>query len=217
MAEEMPQCPGCHIGCNLAKPQCGKGLKFVEMLAAGEELPERRGPGGPRGGKPGPGGPGGPKGEKKGGFAGPPNATIEMRMNHLAMIYNTIMPGILANKPAMQADDKTNILTWMGRTEGKMARAIMPERVRGIDADNLDATLAEMVEAGLVETVEVNGVEFYQQAAAGADAVKEYEKAHADSVAETFSMLTEDEIITLVTLSHKIMEANRPAGGPGPR
>ena len=37
-------CPACHFGCRLVKYQCGRGREFFELAAAGEEIPERRGP-----------------------------------------------------------------------------------------------------------------------------------------------------------------------------
>ena len=43
MPEELT-CPACHFGCKLANYQCGRGKEFYDIVAAGGELPERRGP-----------------------------------------------------------------------------------------------------------------------------------------------------------------------------
>lgn len=202
---ENVQCPGCHIGCSLARPQCGRGLGFAEKLARGEELPARRVPGGPKGG------PGGP-----GGKGGRPRPSGPMRDSHLVMLLTKIMPNVLGDIEGLQGSDGDNILAWLKRQEGKMTKAIMPERARA-NKETLDATLATLGEAGLVEVQSVNGVEFYAITAAGEERVEAQEQAQKTAVAQALEPLSDEERQTIVELCHKILEANRPAGGPGGR
>lgn len=204
---ENVQCPGCHIGCSLTAPQCGRGLGFAEKLANGEELPPRRIPGGPMGGagKPGPGGSGGP-----GPKGGRPKPSGPMRDNHLVMLLTKIMPNVLGSVEGLEADEPTNILTWLLRQEGKMTKAIMPERARATK-ETLDATLAALVENGLVEVVSVNGAEFYAITEAGKAQVEDQNLIQQTAVAKALAPLADDERQTIVELCHKLLEANRKA------
>lgn len=206
---QAPSCPGCHIGCSLAKPQCGRGLKFMDMLERGEEIPVRRMPGGPGG--PGHGGHGGPE---HGGKGERPAPNPRMRDNHLTMLLTKIMPHVLADASDPESDDQASILAWIERQEGKLSKAIMPERAR-VDKEALDANLSTLLDAGLVETVELNGTVFYTATESGKAQAQEREDAKQAATAKALESLSDDEREMLVQLCHKIMEANRPKGAPG--
>lgn len=85
----------------------------------------------------------------------------------------------------------------------------MPERIRGIDASALDAYLAELVDAGLLETEQLETGEYYVVTEAGRTAAKQIEQAQAQAVEQAFSALNEEELGTMVELSHKILSACR--------
>ena len=199
---DMPQCPGCHIGCNLANPNCGKGLGFALKFKAGEEIPERGGHGRPR--------PGADSG-------GPHGASPEMRRNHLAMLYTEIMPKVLGSMEGMKADDKTQILTWIKRMEGKMTKQVMGLRVQGIDTSALNGNLDELVADGLLTTTEIDGKTYYEITDAGCAVADKHEAAHRASVEKAFECLTDEGVSTLVELSHKIMDSIHPEDGFGAR
>ena len=85
----------------------------------------------------------------------------------------------------------------------------MPARIRGIGTSALDAYLAELVDAGLLETEQLETGEYYVVTEAGRTAAKQIEQTQAQAVEQAFSALNEEELGTMVELSHKILSACR--------
>ena len=181
---EMPLCPGCHIRCDLAAPQCGRGLRFKEALSRGEELPQR-------GGRRGPGGPGGAR----------PEPCVEQK---LQFMLTGMLPRVLQQGPE-EHDETTNILSWLMRQEGAMTYRIMPERARA-NADTLYETLEQMLYDGLIEDRYTDwGGQFYWITEAGMAEAKAVEQRKAAAVKEKFAALSDEEKEQLAELLEKLI------------
>ena len=198
-----PQCPGCHIGCSLADPQCGRGLRFRDAWQAGEEIPERRRPGGPgpqgapgpndgksaepKAGRPGPGGPGG----------------RQMDSNKKLMFLLTgIVPRALGE---LNGTDQDQILSWLTRQEGVMTYSVMPERAR-VDAAALYGNLEELLAVGYIRDEYSDwGTQYYWITDAGRAAAKRAEEERETAIKERFSALTDAEKQQLEELVGKLL------------
>lgn len=193
-----PQCPGCHIGCDLDDPQCGRGLKIRASWLRGEEIPQRRGPGGSGPGPDGPhpGGPGGPGGPGPRGPLSP-----EDKLNFL---LTGILPRKLEQQPGTE-DDKASILIWLTRQEGAMSYSVMPERAR-VNPDTLYANLEQLLEEGLIEDRYTEwGAQHYWITEAGRARAKQAEEQQRNAVRERYAALSDVEKEQLIELLEKLL------------
>lgn len=198
--EETPLCPGCHLTCSLDDPQCARGLdRFRPMWLAGEEIPQRRTPGGP--GPKGPKGPGGPKRppHPRGGN-GPSQSEL------LLFLLTEVTPRALGElKGSMQEQ----VLECLMRHEGGATYGVLLERIHG-DEQRVYTALEELLQSGGVEESYTDwGTQFYWIAPQGKERAAEAKAANKAAVEERMGVLTPKEQETLEELLSKILQAGR--------
>lgn len=195
---DAPRCPGCHMGCSLDEPQCARGLtRFKPMWLNGEELPQRRrpgGPGGPGGPAGGPGGPGGPGGKAP---------TQEGKLAHLLV---DVVPRVLG---AALGGDRERVLSWLVRQEGGISYRIMSERT-GVEPRALYRVLEELLaEELIVDDYSQRGAQFYWITPAGRRAAEQASEEQDRAITAAFSSLSSEEKQQLEALIAKILEGAR--------
>ena len=208
LAEKLdaPTCPGCHIGCSLYDPQCGRGLRFRDAWQAGEEIPERRFPGGPGAGGPGAGGPGkppagGPGGPGAGGPIGPARFANDPDKK-LMFLLTGIIPRVLGS---LNGSDQAQILSWLTRQEGAMTYAVMPERAR-VNKDDLYENLEELLRKGFIEDRYTSwGTQYYWITEEGKREAQRLEEQGNQAIKQKFDALTGDEKQQLEDLLAKLL------------
>ena len=188
--EQAPTCPGCHMGCPLDDVQCVRGQGFAKKWQRGEEIPERRGPGGP-GGRPGPGGPGGLGGP--GAPNGPGGFSVERRLGFLMQI-------VPARVKQQGPDDAGRFMMMLARQGGGMSYRVLPEKGR-MPEDQLWDVVAMLERSDLLE--ERGGWVFLTEA--GQAEAKWHEDREKQATEEAFSALTDDEKEQLANLLEKLM------------
>ena len=177
-------CPACHFRCQLVKYQCGRGKEFYDLAAAGEEIPERRGP------MPTPS-------ERATCPDGKP--PVNDRVIHAANILSNRL-----NDLKLETGDRKVVLA-LGRAGSFMTLPILAHRMM-LSADELDPYLEEAQQNGFValETDE-RGYRIACLTDSGLEQAAVWKAERDEENSAFLSELSEEEKEELVVLIRKLL------------
>ena len=179
-------CPGCHFRCKLAKYQCGRGQGFYELVAAGEELPERRGHAAT-----------GERADEKGNGRFPSNARV---MHSLNILSNRVRD--------CRAETGERKLVLMLLHLGLFVSASFMPRRMSMSAEEFNRVLATALERGLVEEVtDERRVRIVRLTEAGKRQAAIWSVERDARTAEFLSPLSDEEKETLEGLVRKLIHS----------
>ena len=189
MVNETPVCPGCHFTCAIDDYQCARGEMFYERWKAGEEVPERRGPGRPPAG-------GMPKGILK--------PTSDERTMHLLHILEIALSD-LERESGSDAPER-RVVDCLMRHNQSASEFVITGRTNLAGAELGDAL--EQVEAQhLVERRQVQtGATFYALTDQGIEQAKAWLEELRAAQTRFLSVLDDSEKQQLHQLVAKLLE-----------
>ena len=180
-------CPGCHFRCKLAKYQCGRGQGFYELVAAGEELPERHGFAAATGER---------AGEKDSGRF-PSNARV---MHSLNILSNRVRD--------CRAETGERKLVLMLLHLGLFVSASFMPRRMSMSTEEFNRVLATALERGLVEEVtDERHVRIVRLTEAGKQQAAIWSVERDARTTEFLSPLSDEEKKTLEGLVRKLIHS----------
>lgn len=177
-------CPGCHFRCKLAKYQCGRGQGFYELVAAGEELPERRGHAAT-----------GERADEKGNGRFPSNARV---MHSLNILSNRV-------RDCRAETGERKLVLMLSHLGLFVSASFMPRRM-SMSVEEFNEVFAAAYEHGLVEeSVDERACRVVRLTDAGIRQAAVWSAEREARTAEFLSPLSDEEKETLEMLARKLI------------